>query len=148
MLFRSFHCGLELEVADSLLGTVDLARHIDHLYRLVNEAVDVQIQRNRQGVNGYPAPQHRQGNGTVTGKTPLEQALEGAAQVRTLPPVSPKQVKFINELAFNKLNLSLAELEAVCRSVGSRSYASITRDEASQVIEQLRTRAGMAKPTK
>ena len=137
-----YHCGLELEVADSLLGTVDLARHIDHLYRIVNEAVDVQIQRNRQGMHAHPAPLPR--HGTVPGTGMANGLANGIGKTQA----TLKQVRFIEQLAIRKLGLTLTDIEALCQSVGSTSFASINRDQASKVIEQLNVRSGNKTPAK
>ena len=153
-----YHAGLEMEVADNLVGSHELAETIDHLYRICNAAVETQIARRPlptsapTGKNAVHGKYHASGNS----HSPEKELEKGqGAPAHTPPPtshcdpkpISAKQIAFIEALAFQRLRMREEDFVAVCGKIaGKPQLQHFSKEQGSALIDYLHKNVALHAP--
>ena len=125
--------------------TGEVQRHIDHLFRLAEDALNQQINRDHSdkpaGRNGVSTNgRHAGSNGNQNGSRSHGNSAPSANGNQPTEPASVKQTNYIENLR-KRSGMSHAQLDDHVQSVLGRHIAinELTKQEAGKVIESLNT---------
>jgi hypothetical protein len=123
---QSYHASVEVEIPDGLTPE-QLRDRIHDTFELVRSSVDSELDHDVPALPA-PAPQHGQPAPSPT------QTTESAA--------SPKQVKYLTQLALRQ-GMDLRALASTCQhDFGVTSVEALSRRQASDLIDRMSTREG------
>jgi hypothetical protein len=124
---QSYHASVEVEIPDGL-NPEQLRERIHDTFALVRESVEIEF--------GHEVP-------ALPAQVPQERHTAPAPAAEA--PASPRQVKYLTELALRQ-GLDLRDLADACqREFGVTSVEALSRRQASELIDRMSGRNGNAR---
>ena len=125
---QSYHASVEVEIPDGLTPE-QLRDRIHDTFALVRDSVENELGHD---VPALPTAAPQQGQSAPA------QTIESAA--------SPKQIKYLTQLALRQ-GMDLRDLASTCqREFGVTSVEALSRRQASDLIDRMSDRNGSARP--
>jgi hypothetical protein len=130
----SYHASIDLELSDGLTAE-QIQDRIQRTFGLVRDSVDEEITRHHQprGGTALPAPENK--------PQPRTAASTRSPSGRSNGKASPKQLKYLVDLALRH-DLTVDDLNSdVANRFGVQSIQGLTRQQASDMIDALNDKA-------
>jgi hypothetical protein len=135
---HNYHASVEVELPDGL-DRAELNRRIHDTFALVRESVDAELHaetRPMPAMGPIPPQQQRPGgSGNSHGQFQPQRR-------RNTQPASAKQLNYLRDIAARK-GMAVEELDQLASTqFGAQGIASLTRDQASRLIDWLGSTSG------